>query len=644
MIDWNASSPHHGGGDGELGAIYDSLAQGILLADPQDRRFLFANLAVCQMLDYTREELLSRSVDDIHPAESLPHALKSFEAMSQRRLKTARNIPCLRKDGDIVYADVTVSHVKYQDRPCVLGFFRDVTEQKRTMELLRASEERYRLIAENVADVIWTVDFNMPDFTMPSDQANLRTLVVEILKQWKFSFISPAAERIFGYHCDEILNMPLCDIMTQASFARVRRAILEEFLPNSPRPKGVYRQRSLELELLAKNGSSRWCEVVSTYLRDDQGKPTGLLGITRDVTQRRQAERALRESEEKLRGLFENLPDLVLVVDRVARIRFTNREETDREGKTLLEIGANGLLLVAPEYREACQEALERMFAANLPQTAQFQDVFGNWWSIRLAPLADDEHVEHAMIICTDITQERLATEGIKKEQRLLRQLLEMHERERQLIAYEIHDGFAQQLTGALFRFQAFRETFAKKTTNAWTDFDAASQLLGQAIDEARRLISGLRPPILDEMGVVEAVRYLVYEHQKNDGAKIKFHHDIVCDRFAPPLENAIFRIVQESLQNACRHSHSDKIHVAVVQCGNVIHIDVRDWGIGFQSDSVKERRFGLQGIRERVRLMGGQIVIDSAPMKGTHISVELPLVNGGGERPIAENGSDDRG
>jgi beta-phosphoglucomutase len=117
-----------------------------------------------------------------------------------------------------------------------------------------------------------------------------------------------------------------------------------------------------------------------------------------------------------------------------------------------------------------------------------------------------------------------------------------------------------------------------------------------------------------------------VYEQNRAGEAEIEFEHDMGDERLPPPLENAIFRIVQESLTNAARHSRSDKISVALTQRGNHICVDVRDWGIGFDPSSVEERRFGLQGIRERVRLLDGHMAIESAPHEGTHISVELPL------------------
>ena len=143
----------------QLRALHDELDEGILVTDLRGERFLRANPAICRMLGYSEEELLALGVRDIHPPESLPQVLEAFEAMSQRRLKSARDLPCLRKDGGLVYANITAVPITFQDRPCVLGLFCDVTEEKRALEQLRASQQRYRLITDNVGDVIWTVDF-----------------------------------------------------------------------------------------------------------------------------------------------------------------------------------------------------------------------------------------------------------------------------------------------------------------------------------------------------------------------------------------------------------------------------------------------------------------------------------------------------
>jgi PAS domain S-box-containing protein len=610
----------------ELRALYDGSTEGILIADVREMRFLRANRIICRMLGYTNEEMLSLSIPDIHPADNLSHALEAFKAMSQRRLKVARNIPCMKKNGDIIFADITTARLTFQNKPCLLGFFRDITEQKRSIELLRASDERYRMIADNVADVIWIVDFAPPDFKGGAAGANIESMVDEMLEQWRFSYISPSAGRLFGYTSEEIKGLPLKQISTPATLLHVRKAMIEEITWLISHPHDAVRQRTHELEYLAKDGSTLWCEVVSRYLRNLSGFPVGLLGITRDVTKRRQAENALRKSEATLRSLFENLPDFVLLMDRNSNIQFANRDFSDISRDSLRN--KLGLDLAAPEHRDISLNAVKNAFDTGLPQNFEAQDIFGRWWSVRLVPLPGENNAELVMAICTDINEARLATEAVRKEQRLLRKLLDLHERERQLIAYEIHDGFAQQLTGALFRLQAFRDVFAKDPAEAWCSIDSTTVILSKAINEARRLISGLRPPILDELGIVEAVQYLIYENQDSGGPEIDFDHELASARLATPMENAIFRIVQESLQNACRHSHSDRIHISLVQRNNCMHIDVRDWGVGFDPNAVEEHRFGLQGIRERVRLLDGRVSIESTANQGTHISVELPLVD----------------
>lgn len=609
----------------ELRAIYDGSADGIIIVQIHNRRFIRANRAISRMLGYTEEELLTLSIDDIHPRVNLPHVLDIFKAMSERRLKCGRNVPCLRKDGGIIQADITVAHIVWQGQPCIIGFLHDVTDQKRAMEALRASDERYRLIADNVADVIWKVEFAPSAVEQAATGADVEAVVDAIIDQWRFSFVSPAGERLFKYTPDEIAQLSLRDITMPAGVARIREAIIDEFNRSIAGSTSTKQQRFLEVEFLAKGGVSRWCEVASTFVRGNGKIPTGALGITRDVTARRQAEKALRESEGKLRSLFENLPNLVMMVDQNARILFVNRDQANATREALL--GDCAFSLITPEYQNMCRRGLEQAISTGQPQAFVVQDIVALWWSCQVVPIAGENGIEQALVICTNITQERLAVENIKKEQQLLRRLLDLHERERQLIAYEIHDGFAQHLAGALFRLQGFRETFAANPAEAWKGFDSATHLLSQAIDQTRRLISGLRPPILDELGVVEAIQYLVYEHRQNAGPEIEFGHEMTSERLPPPLENAIFRIVQESLNNACRHSQSDRIHVSLIQRSDGIRIDVRDWGVGFDPGAVAEQRFGLQGIRERVRLLDGRVNIESLPDQGTHISVELPLV-----------------
>ena len=125
---------------------------------------------------------------------------------------------------------------------------------------------------------------------------------------------------------------------------------------------------------------------------------------------------------------------------------------------------------------------------------------------------------------------------------------------------------------------------------------------------------------------MIEAVKYLVVEHASATGPEIELSHDVEFDRLPSLLESAMFRIVQESLLNACRHSRSPRIRVEIFQQENWVRLSVRDWGIGFDPQSPCQGQLGLQRIREQTRLLNGRMSIETAPNQGTHILVELPL------------------
>ena len=157
--------------------------------------------------------------------------------------------------------------------------------------------------------------------------------------------------------------------------------------------------------------------------------------------------------------------------------------------------------------------------------------------------------------------------------------------------------------------------------------FEVAMSLLRQGHFEARRLIAGVRPPVLDEAGVVEAVAHLINEQNRENGPQIEFISKVKFSRLVPILENSIYRICQEGLSNACKHSQSENVRIKLSQIEDRIRIEIRDWGIGFDPRHVKDNSFGLIGIRERVRLLGGKHRIQSNPAKGTRIVVELPIM-----------------
>ena len=237
-----------------------------------------------------------------------------------------------------------------------------------------------------------------------------------------------------------------------------------------------------------------------------------------------------------------------------------------------------------------------------------------------------------------EIKERQRAEELLLKEQRYLRYLLELQDRDRQMVSYEIHDGLVQQLAAAIMQFEVFSRVAEQKAEEVWKTFESGVGMLSECMREARRLVNGLRSPILDELGLVAAVEDLISQDSSQDKPEIDFVHHLDCERLAPSLENVIFRIIQESLTNARRYSQSERVLVRLTQRDRHIRIEVQDWGIGFDPKKVGEGHFGLEGIQERARLFGGSAAITSALGKGTRIVVQLPLMKDVGTAiPAAE-------
>lgn len=244
----------------------------------------------------------------------------------------------------------------------------------------------------------------------------------------------------------------------------------------------------------------------------------------------------------------------------------------------------------------------------------------------------DSKTAEHALGESRGLLENRVEqrTAELVQEKEHLRNLLEMHERERRLIGFEIHDGLAQFLSGAMMHLGNFRRMADQGDAGAWSSFDMATALVARGLREARRLIHDLRPPDLEEGGILAAVGELISDAREQWGVEIQFVHQFAVERLAAPLEHAIYRVVQEALMNACRHSQSDEIRVTLCQQEDRMRICVEDWGVGFDPDAVAAGHYGLEGLRERARIFGGEVTVDSRPGWGTALSVVLPLSDAG--------------
>ena len=285
-----------------------------------------------------------------------------------------------------------------------------------------------------------------------------------------------------------------------------------------------------------------------------------------------------------------------------------------------------------PEVGKTIRRALAGETVAT---TLEIDDVTFETWQSPMRDAAGE--VVGVVGLAVDVTRRRRAEAEVQFEHRLMRQMLRSHERDRRLVAYEIHDGMIQQAIGAQMRLQKVLETSETLSPEIRGEIETASDLMGRAIAESRQLIGGLRPPELDEMGIVAALEYMIGQ-QPEGGPDLRFNADVRFERLEPVLESAIFRIVQEAISNVRRHAQSDRVEIRMTQRDGRIQLEIRDWGVGFDPASVAAGCYGLQGMRERARLLGGRTEIRSAPGEGARIYVELPMVPIFGEEANAES------
>lgn len=385
--------------------IFDSASDGITLLDVNAGHFVAANESVCRMLGYTQEEFLHLRVSDLHPRESLQSVFETYEKVNKNELSIARNIPLIKKDKSIMYADISGSVIAMDGKEYSVGVIRNITERKKSEELLAISEKRYRLLADNVTDIIFTMDMNL-----------------------HYTYVSPSAYRIAGYDAMELTNMKI-DAMVDPETLNRFIAILREELEIEKQPcRDLKRSRTLEYQHIHRDGSRLWVETTLNFLRDENNAVVGIIGTAHDVTERKRMEEKLRFEEQRFRNFVEHSSDIIVSVNLDGIITYINPAIELVLGYTPEErIGARGFELIHPDD----MDFLIRSFAAlstdpkapAIHGEMHLRHKDGTYRTLEAvgSSLVKNNMVEAVIINYRDITERKLAEEALQKsEQRYL--------------------------------------------------------------------------------------------------------------------------------------------------------------------------------------------------------------------------------
>ena len=351
------------------------------------------------------------------------------------------------------------------------------------------------------------------------------------------------------------------------------------------------------------------------------------------IAERKQAEAALRESEERYRELFENAKDAIYVHDLEGTYVKVNRAAEKLSGYTRAEIvGHNFTEFMAPEFVRYVRSSFFEKIARKGETTYEVEVIAkdGRRVPVEVSSRAiyEGEKLVGVQGMVRDITERKLAQEAL---QMFSRQLIEAQEDERRRIARELHDQIGQILTAVKMNLHTVQHFSLSSEAGSYIKDNI------EAVDEALRLVRDLsidlRPPVLDDLGLATALRWYVDRYTKRTGLDVSVVIGLPDPnvRFSRELETACFRIAQEALTNIVRHAKASQVLLQLTIHDAHLLLLIKDDGVGFNFGRLQERAprlatLGLVSMQERAHFAGGAIEINSARSKGTEIRLSLPL------------------
>jgi len=570
---------------------------------------------------YSHEELVGTHITKLNviPKEDLPSIVSMFNSALLGKITSPYEIRFRRNDGTYRWGEVHTQLQKVEGQIIgVLVILRDITARQKAEYDLRTSERRYRLLAENMSDVLWTASLDL-----------------------KASYVSPSCKNLLGYTGEEVMEHWLEGVIVPKSMQLAKQTIEAEL------SRGT-QNFVLELQFLNKDGSTVWTESRLTFLNDPDGRTTGILGVTRDITERQMAEDTLREREAQYSALVEQAQDGVIIAQNQV-IKFVNQAVTEELGYTIDQLlGRPFVDLIAPEFKEMISKRLQTRIAGE-----------------------DVPSVYEAQIICKDGSRKdfeissgliqyegRLAYMGLirnittRKQAEEMR--LDLERRRTEFIAMVSHElrtpltsirGYSELLAGQLDQINPEKQTQC---------FEA----IARNVDRLEHLITGVstlgqieRGPLLldtEDLDICQFLTEALQPYMTFLGSRLI----VITQQVESPVlieadPGRLLQVIDNLLENARKHTDPTtcKITVNLETFHNRIRVLVSDNGAGIAPDDMElvfnqfvslptkyaaaGTGIGLYLSRVIVEAHGGTLTAQSEGIgKGATFIIELPRKN----------------
>ncbi|MGQ1784676.1 PAS domain-containing sensor histidine kinase [Saccharicrinis sp. GN24d3] len=499
---------------------------------------------------------------------------------------------------------ISTALLSLKEEPEVMLSIVDITERKRMEKALRESEDRYRSLFNNSTIAV-----------------SITSLSGKVLK------VNDKMSEISGYSHEELQTVTTDKVYVDYNDRKKLLEIIEQ--------QG--KADDFECRIKAKSGKLYWAHM--SVKKIIYGGEDALLTSMLNITKLKETEKSLKESEERYRTIFDNAPIGFHIRDLSHRMIDANPASYHMHGYSRDEflsldihqyIGKN-LLEKLTQITEKIQEGK----SAHVYGTNYRKDGSEFQVEVKVVPI----HLygkRHMLTIIQDITELKKTEENLLRKTKQLqshtRHLQSVREEERTAIAREIHDEFGQVLAALNMNLSTIEREIKDKNKpvdrqGILTELKESKNVLTTAINDVKKMITELRPQVLDVFGVIPAIQRHLDEFGRRNRVRTDFSSNIDRIDFDKDSNIALFRIVQEVLTNVAKHAKASRVNMVIKKSKKYLTLTISDNGAGFDLNVREQKQsFGLLGMEERVLLLNGELKIKSEAGQGTNIWIKIPL------------------
>ncbi|MEP7254507.1 MAG: PAS domain S-box protein [Ferruginibacter sp.] len=593
-------------------ALVENAPEALVVMDVKKQKFISVSESATKLFKMSKEELLKVGPIEVSP-EYQPEGRRSSELVMEKLAEAmAGGKPSFEwthcdKAGNLVPCEIWLVRLPSDNEVLIRGSIVDISKRKLAEEVLQESE---KFLKET-------------QFI-----AKLGTYTLDIASaKWKSSEI---LDEIFGIDTDfdktyenwqTIIHPEWRQIMTDY--------FIQEVIGNKTKFDKEYKI------IRINDKTERWVYGIGNLKFNDNNEPITMVGTIHDITERKEAEAVIYQSEQKYRLLFYNnplpmwmstIPDLDIIEVNEAAIKhygYTRDEFIKLNAKDLRP---------AEDVEHFVAEVKKMKQGINNTRAWRHKKKDGT--IIHVEIFSHDIMYEGRRVwlgLSNDVTGKYNARELLQKSYEEIRQLASnlqsIREDERTNIAREIHDELGQQLTGLKMDLHWLSRKIKDKDKEIHNKMKESIELINATITSVRKIATDLRPSILDDLGLIAALEWQGEEFEKRSGTKVEFINQVGDLPVRAEVATGIFRIYQELLTNIARHANARLVSASLYTDEKTLWFSIKDNGVGFNADTIGNKKtLGLLGIKERTLLMGGTYEIKTQTGEGSETIISIPL------------------